>query len=310
MQKLNNILILTLLMLNVCYAQDKWIWSKAKSNQKVRGYYPLADKRVYYTEDQYARAERDREPTTKRPLPGQPQNDDIDDYPDANDEPTKQNSPYPPGVIGNPRFGGNFNGFGNFPQIGAVGGGGYPGNIPNGILVGPGGPTGIIGRPQGQYPAGVAPPNFPLPQNGYPGNPVTPNFPGASVNSNPGYPGYNGLNNGFGQYPGQPSYANPNNPQQFAGSAQYPQYPQQPQYPGEQYPQHPQYTEGYGLANLNPGFNVNPGLNVNPGFNGNFNPNYGIGYDEYPAQVEGKSARVKAIDKKVDDKVAKNLKKL
>ncbi|XP_065359824.1 calcium-binding protein P [Calliphora vicina] len=305
MLNINFLIILCVITLNVCVAQDKWSWPKRKTNQKVRSYYPLADKRVYYTEDQYARVDRDREPTTKRPLPGQPQNDDIDDYPDANDEATKQNSPYlPNGAVGNPRFGGNFNGFGNYPQIG----GGFPGNTPNGILVGPGGPTGIIGRPQGQYPGGVAPSPYPGPQAGYPGYPVTQHFPGAAVNSNPGFPGYNGLNNGLGQYPGQypeqPSYANPNNPQQFAG-AQYPQA----QFPGVQYPQQPQYTEGYGLANLNPGFNANPGFNVNPQFNGNFNPNYGFGYDEYPAQAEGKSARVKAIDKKVDDKVTKNLKK-
>lgn len=295
MQKFNLILIFIAITVNICAGEDKWIWSKTKSNQKIRGYYPLADKRVYYTEDQqYARADRDREPTTKRPIPGQPQNDDIDDY----DEPTKQNDPYsPPGAAGVPRFGGNFNGFGNFPQLGAN----FPGNAPNGILVGPGGPTGVIGRPQAAFPGGVAPSAFPLPQGGYPGIPVNQNYPGVSVNSNPGFPG-------LGQYPGQVAYPNT---QQFAG-AQYPQtqFPGA-QYPQAQYPQQPQYTEGYGLANLNPGFNGNPNFNINPSFQGaNFNPNYGFAYDEYPAQVEGKSARVKAIDKKVDDKVAKNLKKI
>ncbi|KAM7355642.1 uncharacterized protein ACRADG_001641 [Cochliomyia hominivorax] len=293
MRKFQLILIFVVFSLSLCVGEDKWVWSKTKANQKVRGYYPSANKRVYYTEEQYARADRDREPTTKRPVPGEPQNDDIDDYPDANDEPTKQNSPYiPPGTIGNPRFGGNFGGFGNFPQIGS----GFPLNPPNGILVGPGGPTGVIGRPHVTYPAGVAPSAFPAHQGGYPGYAVTQNFPGVAVNNNPGFPGYNGL----GQYPGQATYPNPNNPQQFAGA----------QYPGVQYPQQPQYTEGYGLANLNPGLNTNPGFNVNPTFNGNFNPNYGFAYDEHPAQLEGKSARVKAIDKKVDDKVTKNLKKL
>lgn len=299
MQKLNYILILLVISFNVCLAQDKWVWSKEKLNPKVHGFYPLADKRVYYTDDQYARAGRDREPTTKRPIPGQPQNDDIDDYPDANNEPTKQNNPYiPPGAVENTRFGGNLNGFGSFPPIA-----GFPGNNPNGILVGPGGPTGIIGRPQTQYPAGGVPSAFPAVQGGFPGYSVTHNFPGASVGGNSGFPGYNGLNNGFGQYPGQPAYPNLNNPQQFNG-AQYPQYP------GTQYPQQPQYTEGYGLANNYPGFNLNPGFNPNTQFNGNFNQNYGFGYDEYPAQVEGKSARVKMIDKKIDDKVAKNLKKI
>lgn len=297
MQYLNCLIIYVVISVNLCWAQDKWVWSKARKNDKVRGYYPSADKRVYNTEEQYARVDREREPTTKRPIPGQPQNDDIDDYNDANDEGIKQNSPYLPNA-GYPRFGGNFNSFGNYPEVG-----GYPGNAANGILIGPGGPTGIIGRPANQYPGGVAPSPFPsLGQAPYPGFAGGQNFPGATVNGSPGYPNYNSLYNGFGQYPGQ--QATYPNTQQFGG-AQYPhvQYPQA-QYPASQFPQQPQYTEGYGLSNLNTNFNVNPA------FNSNLNPNYGFGFDEYPTQFEGKSAPVKAIDKKVDDKVAKNLKKL
>lgn len=296
MQYLHCLIILTVISINLCRAEEKWIWSKTTNNDKVRGYYPSADKRVYYTEDQYARVDREREPTTKRPIPGQPQNDDIDDYSDTNDESIKQNSPYIPNAVGDPRFNGNFNGF---PQAA-----GYPGNAVNGILIGPGGPTGIIGRPTNQYPGAVGQSPFPaFGQAPYPGFNVGQNFPGIAVNTNPGFTNYNGLNNGLGQYPGQ--QATYPNTQQFGGAAQYPQtqYPQA-QYPASQFPHQPQYTEGYGLANLNTNFNINPA------FNGNLNPNYGFGFDEYPAQLEGKNAPVKAIKKKVDDKLAKTGKKL
>lgn len=273
MPKINFILIVLALTLNVCVAQSKWTWPNGNTHEKQRDYYP------------YARADREREPTTKRPLPGQPENDDIDDYNDANEEASKQNSPYlPPGVIAHPLIAGNLNGFGNYPQPQLTG------SAQNGILVGPGGPTGIIGRPPGAFAGGVAPSAFP----GYHGQQ---HFPVVASTNNPVFTNYNGLNNILGQYP----YANVNNIPQQLPAAQYPQA----QFSGAQYPhQTPQYTEGYGLANFHNGFNLNPH------FNGNFNPNYGFGFDAYNEQAEGKSANVKSINRTVDDKVAKNPKKI
>lgn len=95
---------------------------------------------------------------------------------------------------------------------------GYPGyNAPNGILVGPGGPTGIIGRPpfgggyyggQGNYPgAGFG--------GGFPGAGFGGGFPGAGFGGGfPGGVGFDGHNNGIGgsPYGGKPGIS-PYNPQ-------------------------------------------------------------------------------------------------
>lgn len=310
MSTFHLVLISLAFLAHLVQAQDKWVWSKGR-NQKVLGYYPSANKKIYYADNEpYARADRDREPTTKRPLPGEVANDDIDDYADDSDAspPTRQNSPYLPGGLGGSGFGGAVPGFGGqpgfgvqpgfgiqpggfnqYPQFGAAGGaGGYPAAAnPNGILVGPGGPTGVIGRPQTAYPS-----NYPG-QVGY-----------------PGYPAYNTQN-----------FAASANPGFAAGVAS--QYPQQQfpgglgQYPGAQpYPQGShQFTEGYGLS---PYAQPNPTLPQHSFSNGY--PSYGNypagggggGYpgfqDEYVPQIRAKSANVKANEKKIDDKVSKTLK--
>uniref|UniRef100_A0A1I8MCJ1 Uncharacterized protein n=1 Tax=Musca domestica TaxID=7370 RepID=A0A1I8MCJ1_MUSDO len=290
-----SFIILAMAVLISVNAQEKWSWSKAK-NQKVVGYYPSANKKVYYTEndsEDYAR--RDREPTTRKPLPGELPNDDIDDYADDSETPpTKQNNPYPTGGGGafqpgfgiQPGFGaqpplGGGGGFNRFPQFG--GSGTFPG-----ILVGPGGPTGVIGRPQAQFP-----PQFPQ-QPGYGAFPGynTQNFVGAgNTNYSPQY---------------QPGY--PTNPhqQQFGAGATPPQYPNVP---------YPQYTEGYGLLPFNQA-PVNGFVPNQQNFNGvaggfpSYPPNNYPNFDEYPR----KSANVKASggngEKKIDDKVSKNLKSL
>ncbi|XP_061390003.1 uncharacterized protein LOC133325237 [Musca vetustissima] len=289
MRTLQLSVIILVMAAVVVNAQDKWVWSKGK-HQKAAGYYPSASKKVYYTEEgeseNYAR--RDREPTTRKPLPGELPNDDIDDYADDSETPpTKQNNPYPTGGGGGggvgplqPGFGGGS--FNRFPQFG-----GGSANFP-GILVGPGGPTGVIGRPQTQFPQQ---PGF----SGFPGY-NTQNFVGA------GNPGYNP------QYLGQqqPGFAGAYPQQQFGAVAPPP--PQQ---------QYPQFTEGYGLLGYNQAPNGFGGPNP-LGFNGGgFPPNYpgGNGYPNYD-EYSGKSANVKAssgaagADKKIDDKVNKNLKRL
>uniref|UniRef100_A0A1B0BAB3 DUF4794 domain-containing protein n=1 Tax=Glossina palpalis gambiensis TaxID=67801 RepID=A0A1B0BAB3_9MUSC len=103
---------------------------------KILSLLPANLRGVFYADP--ARAEpREREPTTKRPLREEKLLDNIDDYENSTEQEVKEeeasriNNPYP--LATNPRF----IGFGNYPS--------------NGILVGPGGPTGIIGRPQ-QYP--------------------------------------------------------------------------------------------------------------------------------------------------------------
>ncbi|XP_075159682.1 uncharacterized protein LOC142232863 [Haematobia irritans] len=292
------ILSLTLVV-SVIGAQDKWVWTKSK-NQKVLGYYPSANKKVYYTEDSYARADkdRDREPTTRRPLPGEVANDEIEDYNDENEQPpTRQNSPYLPGDNfggAQPAYGAGsgYGGFNQYPQYGGPGGvgvgaPGYPGHSNPGILVGPGGPTGIIGRPPSGYPGQVS----------YPGYPAynTQNFLGPT-NPNTLY------NGGVGQFAG-PTY--PNTQQQQFGGPQYPIAPSQ-QYPVPVLP--PQFTEGYGLSTYQPG-NGYP-TNVAPQQNFNGYSGYGgyPGLDEYVPQFREKSASVKNNEKRIDDKVVKNLK--
>uniref|UniRef100_A0A1I8PAM4 Uncharacterized protein n=1 Tax=Stomoxys calcitrans TaxID=35570 RepID=A0A1I8PAM4_STOCA len=295
---------------SVVSGQDKWSWTKTK-NQKILGYYPTANKKVYYAEAPYARADRDRdrEPTTKRPLPGEVANDEIEDYNDDNEQPpTRQNSPYLPGDTNYPGatqpgfaaqdgYGGGFNQ--QYPQFagagGGVGGGGGGGAAPGypspGILVGPGGPTGIIGRPQvphiPQYPS-------PYPgQVGYPGYPAynTQNFLGPA---NPIY-------GGAAQYPAAPQY--PNTQQQFAAGSQYPIGPSS-QYPAASPALLPhQFTEGYGLSTY-----PQPGV-YQPSPQQNFHGYAGYGFEEYTPQLRVKSANVKnKYEKKIDDKLEKKLK--
>uniref|UniRef100_A0A1A9VMX6 DUF4794 domain-containing protein n=1 Tax=Glossina austeni TaxID=7395 RepID=A0A1A9VMX6_GLOAU len=102
---------------------------------KILSFLPANLREVLYAEP--ARVDREREPTTKRPLREEKLIDNIEDYENSMEQEVKEeeesriNNPYP--LTSNPRF----IGFGNYAS--------------NGVLVGPGGPTGIIGRPQ-QYP--------------------------------------------------------------------------------------------------------------------------------------------------------------
>ncbi|XP_017843033.1 glycine-rich cell wall structural protein 1.8 [Drosophila busckii] len=273
-----------------------------------------------------------REPTTRRPLPGQPENDEIEDYADAVEATppgntanvgTRQYSPYPDGN--------QFGGFGAQPTNVGQFGGGFGVGSP-GVLVGPGGPTGIIGR-QPLYPQPYHPGyggfgatgQSGLGLGGYPGA-----FGGAYANPNgnanpagnfAGFPG--GFQaGGQAQFPGGqaqfPGGFQAGGQAQFPGGfpagnqAQFPgagaQFPFQGtdynqfggaaglgQYPGQQYGG-PQYTEGYGLASL--------GLGPT-GYGGNYG-NGQFGFDEKTA--EGKSA--KSIEIKptaVNDKLNKKL---
>lgn len=276
-----------------------------------------------------------REPTTRRPLPGEPENDEIEDYVDADptvtsspNVGTRQFSPYPNTFPGQPVNGGQFPGQGGF-------GGGNPG-----VLVGPGGPTGIIGRQPYPYPNAYQPGigGFGGAQNGlglggYPGLYGGTGLGGAGLGgaglggAGSAYPGVGGNFGGFpgaqpgaglglGQFPGSSSQypfgsyqgaGNNFNSNQFAAPGG--QYPGLGQYPSNQYGG-PQYTEGYGLAGLGLG---QPGLGPT-GYGGNFGPsgNFGgggFGYDEKsPTVVEGKSAKsVSITPASVNDKINKNV---
>lgn len=134
-----------------------------------------------------------------------------------------------PGGIGGGGIGGYPTGTHNYPPIRTGGkyglllggqGGYYPpvkGNPANGILVGPGGPTGIIGRPPhlrpgvgypggnypGGYPGGIGG-GYPGGGGGYPGYPGGAGYPGQGGYPG-GYPGQGGYPGGYpgGGYPGQ-----------------------------------------------------------------------------------------------------------
>ncbi|XP_017484231.1 PREDICTED: collagen alpha-2(IV) chain [Rhagoletis zephyria] len=295
--------------------EDHWVWSRrSDTDRQSRPFHDeVSAKYQGITLRRNARA-RDREPTTRRPLPGQPQNDEIDDYTDdeVNTNVGTRNYPYPP--FGN----GQLFGTNNYPGIGGIG---NPVGSGNGILVGPGGPTGIIGRPQSQYPGGFPSNGFiGQPGVGYPtqpgvfggGNAVGNGFLGSESGLNPGFAGQFG---GAGQYPGG----------QFGGSGQYPggfapggtQYPggqiQGNQFPAAQYPGGvgPQYTEGYGLAYTGgggfPGYIPYPGGGRPFGYGSIFNDNGNI---NRKLQAEGKSAKSSKLTEQVDDKINKAFKKL
>ncbi|XP_014097152.3 uncharacterized protein [Bactrocera oleae] len=328
MNKLKVILLFSATLICCAYAareDDRWVW--ARRNDYKDQPRQLHDSTARYQSEtlrRNARA-RNREPTTRKPLPGQPPNDEIDDYEDdVNTNVATRNYPYPP--FGNGQlFGANF-----YPNIGG-GFGGATGNG-NGILVGPGGPTGVIGRPQSAYPGGY---------NGQPGVgfPAQPGifgggnalgaggqfgqaggggYSGAEAGLNPGFAGQFG---GVGQFAGGQGG-------QYPISGQYPiggQYPGGPQYPGTQFQGNqfpaaqypgaggPQYTEGYGLASAGGGF---PGyLQYTTG--GPFG--YGNAFNDAESanrklQVEGKSVEVlkssKLSKQQVDDKINKGLTKV
>lgn len=282
-----------------------------------------------------------REPTTRRPLPGEPENDEIEDYVDV--EPTvttppnvgtRQYNPYPSGnpyggFGGQPASGGQFAGLGGF-------GGGSPG-----VLVGPGGPTGIIGRPPVN--PNVYQPGFGGAQNGLGAG----NYPGGFANAGAGA-GYPGLGAGLGGYPGLGA-GGAAYPGLGAGGAAYPglntAFPGQPggqlggvgglsqfagagnQYPFGSYPGSNYNTNQYGAqGGQYPGLGQYPsnqyagpqytegyGLaNFGPpglpptGFGGNY---AGFGYDEKsPAVAEGKNAKSVSIKPAaVNDKLNKKI---
>nr|XP_014097152.2 glycine-rich cell wall structural protein 1 [Bactrocera oleae] len=328
MNKLQVILLFSATLICCAYAareDDRWVW--ARRNDYKDQPRQLHDSTARYQSEtlrRNARA-RNREPTTRKPLPGQPPNDEIDDYEDdVNTNVATRNYPYPP--FGNGQlFGANF-----YPNIGG-GFGGATGNG-NGILVGPGGPTGVIGRPQSAYPGGyngqpgVGFPAQPgifgggnaLGAGGQFGQAGAGGYSGAEAGLNPGFGGQFG---GVGQFAGGQGG-------QYPISGQYPiggQYPGGPQYPGTQFQGNqfpaaqypgaggPQYTEGYGLASAGGGF---PGyLQYTTG--GPFG--YGNAFNDAESanrklQVEGKSVEVlkssKLSKQQVDDKINKGLTKV
>lgn len=307
--------------------EDHWVWRTY--SRRERAFRDKDIDRSASIRNSYDNKLR-REPTTRRPLPGEPENDEIEDYVDA--EPavastpsvgTRQFNPYGGvgnsygGITGQPTAGGQFAG-----PVGYGGGGGSPG-----VLVGPGGPTGIIGRQPFPYP--VYQPGFGGVGGGFPGY-----FGNAGLGGSAGYPqvgaggnfaGFNGAQPGAGlglgqfpgastgQYPfaGYPGAGTDFNSNQFAAPGAQ-QYPGLGQYPSNQYGG-PQYTEGYGLAGLNLG---QPGAGLGPtGYGGNYGTGGGLGgggfgFDEKsPALAEGKSAKSLAITpaSSVNDKLSKKV---
>lgn len=299
------------LLLTCAWADDRWIWN----NRNNRNFHNdnidrLSDYETLPKNQLNRRSERtEREPTTKRPIPGSVQSDDIDDYTDADGHSQsnigiRQNYPYTPNGL---PPAGHFNAFGN-----------SGGNAANGILVGPGGPTGIIGRPTGPEAFGGGL-NYPQNQFGgtqYPNTQYPQGFGGFPGQSAAAYPpiAQNGLfNNGFNQqYPSAPAYPIQGYHGSLGGNVGFPSHATpgyhpssgfQPQYPlGGQH----QYTEGYGLAN-NHGFANNFLPNAyNGGFYGGYNGNAFDEGSKAKYQVEGKNAESRAEDKNVDDKINKN----
>ncbi|KAH8386185.1 hypothetical protein KR200_009792 [Drosophila serrata] len=289
--------------------RDHWVWRSY--NRRERSFRDID--RSSPIRNSYDNKLR-REPTTRRPLPGEPENDEIEDYADV--EPTRSaDSP----TVGTRQFN-PYGGQANAGQFGGIGGG-YGGSP--GVLVGPGGPTGIIGRPP-LYPSPYQPGygGFTGAQNGIGGYPggyggVGQTLPGAGFPGTTGGTGFNGYpGNGLGltQFPGTGQYPYGSYPggdfngNQFAApGGQFPglgQYPSNPQFGG------PQYTEGYGLAGGSGLGQLGLGGNGGFGYGGNFPPvGGGFGYDEKsPAVAEGKSAKnVAASPRTVNDKITKKV---
>ncbi|XP_017127574.1 glycine-rich cell wall structural protein [Drosophila elegans] len=302
---------------------DQWIWRSY--NRRERSFRNIdRSSPIKNSYDQNLR----REPTTRRPLPGEPENDEIEDYADVDptrtsDTPTvgtRQFNPYG-GQTNAGQFGGGVGG----GVVGGGVGGGYGGNP--GVLVGPGGPTGIIGRPQ-VYPNPYQPGfgGFSGGQNGIGGYPgggyagVGQGFPGSSLGT--GFPG-TGVGNGFNGYASNGLGLNqfPSNGQQFPygsypggdfGGNQFAapggQFPGLGQYPSNQQFGGPQYTEGYGLAG-GLGLGQLGAGNGGIGYGNSFPPLGGFGFDEKsPAVAEGKSAKsVAAAPRTVNDKLNKKV---
>lgn len=300
--------------------EDHWVWRSY--SRRERAFRDKDIDRSASIRNSYDNKLR-REPTTRRPLPGEPENDEIEDYVDA--EPavpstpsvgTRQFNPYGSGGNSFGGIGGQTAPGGQFAGPIGYGGGGSPG-----VLVGPGGPTGIIGRQPFPYPS-IYQPGLGGGVGGYPGF-----FGGAglggsaypAVGAGGSFPGFNGAQSGAGlglgqfpgastgQYPfaGYPGAGTDFNSNQFAAPGA--QYPGLGQYPSNQYGG-PQYTEGYGLAGLSLG---QPGAGLGPtGFAGNYGAGVGqFGYDEKsPALTEGKSAKSVAITPSVvNDKLSKKV---
>ncbi|XP_034659279.1 glycine-rich cell wall structural protein [Drosophila subobscura] len=148
--------------------RDQWVWHSANRQQRSFRDGDIGRSRSAAIRNSFDTKLR-REPTTRRPLPGEPENDEIEDYADVVD-PTRTSQDSTPNVGTR-----QYNPYGGQPNAGQFGGsglsGGYGGSP--GVLVGPGGPTGIIGRQ----------PLYPSPYQ-------------------PGYGGFNGAQNGIGGYPG------------------------------------------------------------------------------------------------------------
>ncbi|XP_034481126.1 spidroin-2 [Drosophila innubila] len=312
--------------------EDHWVWRTY--SRRERAFRDKDIDRNAAINNSYDNKLR-REPTTRRPLPGEPENDEIEDYVDTDsvvtnsaNVSTRQFNPYfnPNGFPGQPTTGGQFGGQG-----------GFAGSNP-GVLVGPGGPP--FPYPNAYQPGigGFGGAQNGLGLGGYPGF-----FGGAGLGGS-AYPGVGGnygaqpgAGLGLGQYPGAGNQY-PYGPYQGAGTnfnsnqfatpgGQYPggQYPggQYPggqysgQYPGEQYSgqypsnqhpgqypstQHPgQYPPNqYGGQQFPEGYGLT-GLGLGypglgtNGFGGNFGPG-GFGYDEKsPTVIEGKSAKSVSI---------------
>ncbi|XP_017138992.2 keratin, type I cytoskeletal 10 [Drosophila miranda] len=234
--------------------RDQWVWRSYNRQQRSfrDGGGDIGRSRSAAIRNSYDNKLR-REPTTRRPLPGEPENDEIEDYADAVD-PNRASQDTTTPNVGTRQY----NPYGGQPKAGQFGGsglsGGYGGSP--GVLVGPGGPTGIIGR-QPLYPSPYQPGygGFNGAQNGiggYPGG----IYGGASGAGLQGYPGASGagypggsLGGAFGGYP-----SNGLGVGQFSGV-------------GQQFPSGGQFS---GVAQQFPGASQFPGVSQFPGSGGQY----------------------------------------
>lgn len=322
--------------------EDHWVWRTY--NRRERAFRDKDIDRNAAINNLYDNKQR-REPTTRRPLPGEPENDEIEDYADTDsivtnsaNVSTRQFNPYlyPNGFPGQPSTGGQFGGQGGFAGgnpglLGAPGGSPYPypnpyqpniggfGGAQNGL--GLGGYPDIYGLGGSAYPgvgghyggfggaqpgAGLGLGQYPVAGNQYPFGP----YQGVGSNFNSNQFANPGVQYPGGQHPsGHPAGQYPAG--QYPGG-QYPagQYPGQ--YPSNQYPgQFP--SNQYGGQQFPDGYGLaglglgHPGLGPT-GFGGNFGAG-GFGYDEKsPTVVEGKSAKsVSITPTSVNDKLSKKV---
>ncbi|XP_055911974.1 collagen alpha-1(IV) chain-like [Eupeodes corollae] len=247
-----------IVLLIVCCASairaedSRWVWGKGNRNQRAS----FSNDEVPKYDNFYAR-EKDREPTTRKPPPGQTSQEDYLNPDDL------RNYNGPPNFGYNPPFGGQGGGAptNNFPPgYGPQQGANVPvqGN-PNSGFPYPGGQQGFPGSAGGGYPGGYPQ----IPTNGFPNQGGYPNqgsiqgFPQPSGQGYPsaqgGYPGaypggFQGQQGGFqgqGGFPGQFLGGIPYPQQQVGGYPGQGGFPSQTGYPS-QFPGGSRFPQGAG----------------------------------------------------------------